>query len=274
MKKVSVYYIILSAIIISLASCTQKTIKTTEKEFSKKYYLSNDTSKGSLNVQIDVELPCDFHEKGVLDSIRATIVSNLFGNEYLNTPNDSVVYLFAKELYSDYKANNEPLLNQLDSGSVYSFNNEHSVEGFSLLSDEHIYVYGIDRNVYMGGAHELETRNYFNFDLKTGKLILEKDLFIPNYENKLAQIIKQGIVDESKEIETMDDLEASVFWTDSIKPNGNFYITDENITYVFNPYEIAPFAYGSTDVKIPFENLKTLLKPNSIIDYLVKNAHK
>lgn len=261
-------------------SCKQKTIKTEEKDFVKKYYLSNDTSKGALSVDIEVEVPVAFVNKDVLKSIRTTIISNLFGNEYISHSNDSLVQLFTKDLVADYKENNGPLLNKMDSDNIYSFNNEHVVSGFSLLSDKKIYVYGIERYVYMGGAHGLETRNYYNFDLKTGKTITEKDLFKPNYEPALSELIKKRIIEQSKEIKESKDtepilsLEDTDFWADSIKPNTNFYITDESINYVFNPYEIAPYYIGQTEVSIPFNRLKNILKPNSIIAYLVEKQAK
>jgi len=257
-------------------SCTQKTIKTEEKDFVKKFYLSNDTAKGALNVDIEVEIPIAFTNKVVLKLIRSNIILNLFGEEYISHSNDSIVQLFTKDLVTDYKENNEPLLSQMDSANVYSFNNEHVVSGFSLLSDKKIYVYGIERFVYMGGAHGLETRNYYNYDLKTGKALTENDLFNSNYEAELSEIIKKRIVEESKEMketketEPILDLEDTDFWSDSIKPNGNFYITDESINYVFNPYEIAPYYMGQTEVSIPFNRLKNILKTNSIITYLVE----
>jgi len=261
-------------------SCTQKTIKTEERDFVKKYYLSKDTAKGALSVDIEVEIPSAFTNKEVLKSIRATIITNLFGEEYITHANDSLVLLFTKDLVTDYKENNEPLLNEIDSTNKYTFNNEHVVSGFSLLSDKKIYVYGIERYVYMGGAHGLETRNYYNFDLKTGKTISEKDLFKSGYEIELSELIKKRIVEESKEVKDSKDaepilsLEDTDFWADSIKPNGNFYITDESINYVFNPYEIAPYYIGQTEVTIPFNRLKNLLKPNSIIAYLVEKQAK
>lgn len=60
-----------------------------------------------------------------------------------------------------------------------------------------------------------------------------------------------------------------IFGLDAIKPNGNFYITDESINYVFNPYEIAPYYMGQTEVTIPFARIRNILKPNSIVQYLV-----
>ena len=64
-------------------------------------------------------------------------------------------------------------------------------------------------------------------------------------------------------------LEDTDFWVYAIKPNGNFYITDESINYVFNPYEIAPYSLGQTEVIIPFYKLKGILKPNNIISHLI-----
>jgi len=262
------------------SSCIHRSVKTEEKDFVKKYYLSKDTTKGALSVDIDVEIPMAFTNKDVLKSIRATIISNLFGEEYIPHANDSVVTLFAKDLAADYKENNEPLLSRIDKSNRYRFNNEHTVSGFSLLSDKKIYVYGIERYVYMGGAHGLETRNYYNFDLKTGKTLTEKDLFKANYEPELSELIKKRIVEESKEnketkeTEPILSLEDTDFWAQSIKPNGNFYITDEGINYVFNPYEIAPYYMGQTEVTIPFNRLKDLFKPNSIIAYLVEKQAK
>jgi len=47
-------------------------------------------------------------------------------------------------------------------------------KAFQLLNDERIYSYGINRYVFMGGAHGLSNVNYFNFDLRTGKKSLKK----------------------------------------------------------------------------------------------------
>jgi hypothetical protein len=260
-------------------SCTKKKVQTEEINYSKKFYLSNDTSKGALNVDFHIEIPVDFKDKRVLDSIRTKLITNLFGKEFMSQKSDSLLIEFAKSLNADYYRNNAPLVNELDSTSSYSFNNEHTLDGFALLSDKNIFSYGIDRYVYMGGAHGLNNRLYFNFDLTTGKLITEKDIFKSNYKLTLSLLIKKRIIEESREeknedTEQISSLEDTDYWIDSIVPNGNFYITDESINYVFNPYEIAPYYMGQTDVTLPFNRLTNLLKPNSVIDYLVQKQNK
>lgn len=279
MKRHSILLFVSTFTILFFFSCTKKTVQTEEINFSKKFFLSNDTSKGALNVDFHIEIPVDFKDKGILDSIRTKLISNLFGKEFTSQKSDSILIVFAKSLNADYYQNNAPLVNELDSTSSYSFNNEHTLDGFALLSDNNIFSYGIDRYVYMGGAHGLNNRLYFNFDLTTGKLITEKDIFMPNYKSTLATLIKKRIVEESREDKTEDteqisSLEDTDYWTDSIIPNGNFYITDEGINYVFNPYEIGPYYMGQTDVTLPFDRLSGLLKPNSVIDYLVQKQNK
>jgi len=276
MKNSHISLIICLLAVLAFSSCRQKTIRTIEKSDVERYYLAADTSKGALSIELNVEIPVCYDDEKVLDSIRNTIISNLFGLEYTQVENDSLVKRFTTDLKTEYKLTNEPILNEMDEKSLYSFNNEHILDGFSLLSDEHIYSYGINRYVFMGGAHGLNTINYLNFNLKNGKQIRESDLFMKNYIKKLTDLIKRRIVEQSQEDESLEpikNLEKTDFWTDAIKPNGNFYITDESLNYVFNPYEIGPYYLGITEVRLPYERLKSILKPNSLVSYLIKKEN-
>lgn len=277
MRRSFIFLTISALMCLSFFSCKPKTIETTNVSYAVKLYLTNDTADGALAVDIKAEIPNAFHNQAVLDSIRATVISYLFGNEYVSLPNDSLAVQFASLLYNEYKANNEQLVSKLDSKSTYTFNNEHTLEGFSLLNDKQIYSYGIERYVYMGGAHGLMTRTYLNFNLKTGKLITESDLFIDDYKSELTVLIKKKMVEDiqnEKDTEAFFVLEDTDYWTDSIKPNGNFYITDESINYVFNPYEIAPYYLGQTEVILPFDRIKDLLRAENPILYLMKTKEE
>lgn len=272
MKKTTKILFTSLLIAIFFVSCKQKTIMTTENAHTEIYYLATDTAKGSLRLNLMVELPVCYHNKIILDSIRNTLITNLFGSDYLQFGNDSILKIFAATLKNEYKLTNSPLLEQLDSNAFYSFVNEHNLEGFSLLNDENIYSYGINRYVFMGGAHGLNTLSYLIFDLKNGKQIMESDLYEAGFEETLTSLLKTRIVEQSNEdpnVETIISLDDTDYWVDAIKPNNNFYITDESINYVFNPYEIAPYYMGITEVIIPFDRIKEILKKPSVIDYLI-----
>lgn len=272
MKKTTKILFTSLLIVTFFVSCKQKTIMTTENSHSEIYYLAADTSKGSLRLNLMVELPVCYHNEIILDSIRNTLITNLFGSDYIQFGNDSILKIFAATLKNEYKITNAPLLEQLDSNAFYSFVNEHNLEGFSLLNDENIYSYGINRYVFMGGAHGLNTLSYLIFDLKNGKQIMESDLYEAGFEETLTSLLKTRIVEQSNEdpnVETIISLDDTDYWVDAIKPNNNFYITDESINYVFNPYEIAPYYMGITEVIIPFDRIKEILKKPSVIDYLI-----
>ncbi|OPZ03000.1 MAG: hypothetical protein BWZ11_00452 [Bacteroidetes bacterium ADurb.BinA395] len=251
--------------------CVSKTVKTKNFEYANKFYLTDDSTKGALNLIINVEIPVNFSNKTVLDSVRNKILLFLFGENYVNMPLDSVIPAFVREQSSDYRNNNLFMLNTLNLQNYFAFNNDHILEGFSLWSDENIFSYGIKRYVFMGGAHGLSTQTFLNFDLKTGKTLTEKDLFIPDYKEKLTTLIRERLIEENDEISEYRDLNQTDYWVDSIQPNGNFYISDEGINYLFNPYEIGPYYLGETEVRIPYARLKDILKNGNPLEYLYEN---
>lgn len=104
--------------------------------------------------------------------------------------------------------------------------------------------------------------------MKTGKQITEKDLFKDNYKEFLTELLVNRFIEENKELSSIDDLKKTDYWVDSIRPNDNFYITDEGISYIFNPYEIASYYVGETEIFLPYARLKNILKPGNPIEYL------
>ena len=45
----------------------------------------------------------------------------------------------------------------------------------------------------------------------------------------------------------------------------NFYISNKGLVFLYNPYEIKPYVAGTTELVIPFANLKKIAKPNTIL---------
>lgn len=280
MKRGSILLLMSALITFGFFSCTSKTVKIEEKSLVKRYYLDKDTTKGVLSLDFDIEIPTAYADTNVLKAIHDTVIINIFGRKYLNVHKDSLLKVVALDYYKGYLSDNKSIENAVDTTHHYTLNNEHTISGYSLLSDKSIYVYGIERYVDLGGAHGNETRIFFNFDLKTGKLIHEQDLFQSGFEKPLTDLIKARILEDiksapqEKNSEAILSLDDTDYWTESIKPNGNFYITDEGIAYVFNTYEIAPYQMGQTEVALPYSKIKKLLKPNSLVAYLVEKDAK
>lgn len=247
-------------------------VQTEQRIIKEKYSLTPDTSKGYLYINFDIEIPVFYSNDSVLQQIRETLFSSIFGKKYSLLSKDTVVKSFVDLIKREYKINNADLVEQLGEDNEYSFRNDHELGGYSLINDGIIYSYGISRFVYMGGAHGQSTQNYFNFDMKDGSLIQEADIFKEGFEDQLSEIIRNKIISDSyndDEIDDLVDLESSDYQVENIKPNGNFYFNEEGICYVFNVYEIAPYYMGLTEVSLPFSSIKHLLRPNSVISYMV-----
>ena len=50
------------------------------------------------------------------------------------------------------------------------------------------------------------------------------------------------------------------FWGEEYMLPENFGITKEGLYFLYNPYEAAPYAAGSTEYIIPFEALKNIIQ--------------
>jgi hypothetical protein len=69
---------------------------------------------------------------------------------------------------------------------------------------------------------------------------------------------------------TSQSLADAGFFSDTIKPADNFYITRDGIGFYYNQYDIAPYASGAFDIFIPFSELNDVLIKGGIIRELVK----
>jgi hypothetical protein len=132
---------------------------------------------------------------------------------------------------------------------------EVSVNGDSLLS------LVATNESFTGGAHGSYGTYFINLDPKTGKKITLSDLLKPGYESAL---IKAGEEEFRSSLEMSDSIiyseEGYEFADDIFSLNDNYGFTKEGIRFVFNIYEIAPYALGAQDFVIPYEKMKDWLK--------------
>ncbi len=269
MKKFIIRLFYITTFAACLYSCKTNVLETENKELDQKYYLTQDTVRGVLNISMKVELPKKYKDLNTLRTIRDNIVEKTFGTEYVRYSNNDLLPAFAKDMYEEYRESNLPFMKEDDTEEPgFTYNNDYILETFSLLNDKHIFSYGSDLYVYTGGAHGLTNRLYYNYDMSNGKLLTETDLFTGNYKSVLTDLLIEHIKNDNNGAE--EDFE-NTYWTEYIIPNGNFYITTESINYVFNPYEIAPYAFGITEVTIPFNQLGDILKKDSPINYLLND---
>lgn len=187
------------------------------------------------------------------DSLNKAYITNVLGKEYVG--------LSAQEIRAKYRANIIDVFKEEYKGldaddlkSVAMSQRECYFSTDTICSEDKFFSVRIAEEVYQGGAHPMPTITCYNFDPQSGKLITESDLFIPGYQEKLGQKIKEALQPEY----------GDMLFSDQIEPNGNFLLTKQGVIYVYNPYDITPYAAGSPSVLIPWGELSDILKPYSL----------
>lgn len=258
----------MAAICILLAACNpQSQPIETENHTLNDTILLVQGQPYCLTVSFDIDYPASYPDENVLKSIRKQLLASLFDENYTDLDIGEAMSHYKDDLGTEYRLNNEPILPELEENAgetMYSLlHNEHILKGYVMFDSDHVFSYAIERFVFMGGAHGITTRMFCNFNKKNGRLLNEEDLFTENYVEKLTPLLIQNLIRQNENMESADDLEAASYYVESIKPNNNFYISDEGITYVFNPYEIAPYYMGEIDILIPASELEPLQNPDT-----------
>ncbi len=263
MKKIAVCLLA----ILSLAACQKKQTVETEQLTAEETIYLDAPSSDSLYMHFEIEYPIALENATALQPIQHDITTHLFGERYTALPIREAMQS-AIELYkTEYIRNNKMLADELAmqdedmtdeelAAGNYSYSEVEILTGRVMHVQDDILSYGMEQYVYTGGAHGVSNRYFYNYDLRTGELISEEDIFIEGYEEKLADILRHNLVAQNPETQVIDDLYQTEYDVDKIVPNNNFYYTEDGIIYVFNPYEIAPYAYGETEIMVSNKDLE------------------
>lgn len=118
---------------------------------------------------------------------------------------------------------------------------------------------------YSGGAHPNSVFTYINYNPTTHQEILLDSLIQPGSMAKLTAVAEKIFRKNEKLSPTASLKDGYFFEKDTFKLNDNFTVTDQGLKFLYNPYEIKAYVYGTTELLIPFSELKEIAKPNSLL---------
>lgn len=117
-----------------------------------------------------------------------------------------------------------------------------------------------DYFVYSGGAHPNHATRYVNYDRATGHRLTLAELFQPDFEKTLTGIAERRFR-QAEGLKPGAPLTDGYFFEDGkFRLNDNFALTDTGLKFLYNPYEIKPYAAGETSLDVPFSELEGILK--------------
>lgn len=169
---------------------------------------------------------------------------------------------FADSYTKSYKTNMVPLYNQdrADTTKRAWYQYHYIVETSTQKGSKGTVVYLATIDYYEGGAHGVNQLITMNFEEKTGRQLTLSDIFATGYEQPLKDVLLKALKAKTG-CSTLGALkEKGYLYSMDIFPSENFILSEETITFIYNPYEIAPYAMGSTELIIPYSDVDKLLK--------------
>lgn len=128
--------------------------------------------------------------------------------------------------------------------------NENDIDGFNLIQAD-VYSMTTQRltykitqyTYYPGAAHGMYRGSFITYDLTRGDIITLNELFTPEGLEELPAIISRRAQKLARQIGPTD--------ISALPANGDFYISiDDEIVFVYQPYEVASYAQGI--IYVPF----------------------
>lgn len=108
------------------------------------------------------------------------------------------------------------------------------------------------------------------FDLTNGRKLNEEDIFREDYRDALNKILTEQLL-RSNRVATIEELQDRGYWgATDIAANNNLYVSEDGITYTYNPGEYADVELGVLNIFINFDDLvySGILKQESPITIL------
>lgn len=217
-----------------------------------------------------------FKEKDENDSIahriNQEIIAISLGDKYRGLTPDAAVDSFKNEYILSYRREvnefyQEDIKNADDKKSIPSwYNYEFMLTTELKEGKEGVFNYTSTIMEYRGGAHPNQWSKWVNFGKVDGKQILLDELFIPGYKTPVSALILKSLIPEMAEklndptIQSLNDLQNNgiLSYTDIYVPD-NFLLEKEGIAFLYNKYDIAPYAMGAIVVTIPYSELESFL---------------
>ena len=190
-----------------------------------------------------------------VDSINASV-------KRLILPDDKTDEQFADDFLKEYQY----FYKERDSINKAEKTGINFIPSWSYSSQMYVLVNGVklivtqkDDENYMGGAHGMYGTLFYNYDAKKGKLLTVDDVFtdtVALVDNITKYFINAYQLDDSVSL-----AEQGFFVEGEKLPmTSNFALLPEGVVFVYNVYEIAPYAFGMAEITVPYAAISNIMK--------------
>lgn len=147
------------------------------------------------------------------------------------------------------------------------FNRTYSLVTFVEEGREGIINATAQIFVDTGGAHPNQWGRWLNFDASTGKLLTKEEVFQTSAKADIEQLLfdqlmlLQADLYPNETLKTLEDLQQKgILRHTAMYIPDNFLLGKEEVSFLFNRYDIAPYSAGEIVIHVPYEAIKPFMK--------------
>ena len=200
------------------------------------------------------------------DCVVAQIRYPLFLNQ--KKLNDTISYrLITQFSILDKPDNNlEHLADQfLKAGKDFRLNSN----SFIIREDSSILLAQVSGYRFLGGARGYYLVSFINWNTKAQREIALSDILKDGHVQDLNSIAEK-IFRKQENLAGDTPLKGYLFENGKFSLNNNFLITPIGLRFLYNQYEIKPYPAAEASLLIPYSQIESLLRPNTVVTQYYK----
>lgn len=245
MKKIAIF----ASALFLLAACDSFRTQTYEDDLVMPLA---EGQEDSLFYTVSVEYVTGGMLIPAMEKVNQTIVQQAFDLEGQQGTLEEVAVAYRENLIDEYITENGT---PEEERGMLTW--EDKVNGTFTTTYKNWRNYLITYYSFRGGAHGVQTVSQLVFDRKTGEVLTQEDLFADDFAQPVALLMQEAI---KADMEAEDPELLQLVEMSSVVPNGNFSVGNDGVQWIFQPYEVGPYALGIVTALVSWEELKPYLK--------------
>lgn len=244
---------------------TVKTVKVEEQA-----HLQDDTVSPACKITIDYSYLAESDAAdSIAQRINRTIQAHVLGKEYIRMNPEVAVDSFKNTYINNYRKDvNEFYQEDIKNGTPKDelptwYNYEYGLTTHFSEGKEGILNFIAETFEYTGGVHPNSWNKWMNFEKNTGKLLALKDVFMAGSEKPMSDMLLEELITEmatrleDSSITSLEGLQnAGILNSTNMYVPDNFLLEKEKVSFLYNKYDIAPYAVGVITLSLPYTSVE------------------
>ena len=230
-----------------------------------------DINHSKIYAITDVTYPTAYKNANMYDKLMRTFYSNILnidGTDSLDIK--YIVKKFTLNIIDSYRTpeKDDSVYEEYADGSedVHEYEIANIIK--PIYNNKGILCVGKTNTIKKNGKQTMQTSNFYTFNLKSMERIMITDIFDESSISSINKILKSELLIKEGVDTPAQLIDLGYFNIDNLSVNNNFYLTDNEIIFNYEPYEIACLPIGEISIALKIEQLKHFFKPNSILSDL------